>query len=50
MHHNFVAHLLELVLVIVHDSDSQDKLLSIVVVENAVQVVSKTLQEKQNVI
>lgn len=40
---NVIAHLLELVLVAVHDPDSQNELLSVVVIENTVQVISKTL-------
>lgn len=43
--HNVVAHLLELVLVAVHDSDAQNEFLSVVVIENTVQVISKTLQK-----
>lgn len=35
------AHLLELVFITVHDSDSQHQLLSVVVVEDAVEVFSK---------
>lgn len=41
---------MELVLIAVHDSDSQHELLSIVVIENTVQIVSKTLQGKQEVV
>lgn len=40
-----MADLLELILVTVHDSNSQDKLLCIVIIENAVQVISKTLKK-----
>lgn len=43
------AHLLELVLIAVHDSDSQNELFSVVVIENTVQVISKTLQKKKQV-
>lgn len=42
---NTNAHLLELVLIAVHDSDSQHELLSIVVIENTVQIIAKTLRE-----
>lgn len=41
------ARLLELVLVAVHDSDSQNELLCIVVIEDAVQVISETFQVKR---
>lgn len=40
---DIAAHLLELVLITVHDPDSQDELLSVVVIEDAVQIISKTL-------
>lgn len=39
--------LLELILITVHDSNSQNELLCIVVIENAVQVISKTLRKKK---
>lgn len=42
---NIMADLLELILITVHDSNSQDELLRIVVIENAVQVISKTLKK-----
>lgn len=42
-----MADLLELILITVHDSNSQDELLCIVVIENAVQVISKTLKKTQ---
>lgn len=45
-----MADLLELILITVHDSDSQDELLCIVVIENAVQVISKTLKKKNKTI
>lgn len=44
--YNIIAHLLELILIAVHDSDSQNELLCVVIIENAVQVISKTFQEK----
>lgn len=47
--YNITAHLLELVLVAVHDSDSENELLSIVVIEDTVQVISETLQENKSV-
>lgn len=37
------AHLLKLVLITVHDSDAQNELLSVVIVEDAVEIVSETL-------
>lgn len=40
---NANAHLLKLVLIAVHDPNPQNKLLSIVIIEDAVKVVSKTL-------
>ena len=45
--HILVPHFLELVLVAVHDPDSQHKLLSVVVIEDTVQVISKTLKTNQ---
>lgn len=45
--YNIIAHLLELILIAVHDSDSQNELLCVVIIENAVQVISKTLQKKK---
>lgn len=45
-----IAHLLELVLIAVHDSDSQNELLCIVVIENTVQIISEALKKKQSVI
>lgn len=42
----YIAHLLELILIAVHDSDSQNELLCVVIIENAVQVISKTFQKK----
>lgn len=40
---NVNSHLLKLVLIAVHDSNPQNKLLCIVIIENAVKVISKTL-------
>lgn len=40
-----MAHLLKLILITVHNSDSQDELLGVVVVEDTVEVVAKTLKE-----
>lgn len=40
---NVNAHLLKLVFITVHDSNPQNQLLSIVIIEDAVKVISKTL-------
>lgn len=40
-----ITHFLELVLVAVHDSDSQNEFLSIVVIEDTVQIVSEPFGE-----
>lgn len=44
------AHLLELILIAVHYSDSQNELLCIVVVENTVQIISEAFKGKKSVI
>lgn len=47
---NINAYLLELVFIAVHDSDSQNQLLGVVVIEDTVQIISETLQENRSVI
>lgn len=48
--YKIIAHLLELILIAVHYSDSQNELLGIVVIENTVQIISEALKRKQSVV
>jgi nitrogen regulatory protein PII-like uncharacterized protein len=41
---------MELVLVAVHDANSQDQLLGVVVIEDTVQIISETFREKKGCI
>lgn len=47
---NVITHLLELVLVAVHDPDSQDELLGVVVVEDTVEIISKTCRDREKTV